>query len=743
MNMQTHPLLQTLNAQQQAAVAAPNGPVLVLAGPGSGKTRVLTYRIAWMLAETRVAPWHVFAVTFTNKAAREMRARLDKMLGGDSARALTIGTFHAACARILRREAEAAGLSSNYLIFDTDDQLSVMKQVVKDLGLDDKRYRPNALLNAISAAKNELIPPNAYLVQTYYDEVVARAYTRYQETLRKNDGLDFDDLLMETAKLLRHDDLVRDKYRARYRYLLVDEFQDTNMAQYVILQLLAQEHRSLYVVADEDQSIYSWRGADYRNIQRLRTDFPELQQHLLEENYRSTQVILDGAQAIIAHNTDRTPKHLFTHGHGGDRIVLHEAYDEREEADYVIREIMMLTRSGYAYNDIAVMYRTNAQSRALEETCVRYNVPYRLIGATRFYARKEIKDVLAYLRLAQTPDDDVSFMRVVNVPTRGLGTRTLDAVAQAANAIGGSRYQGALHLLEQGTLTNRPTQALKGFVGLVMRWQQLRAEVSVAHLLDAILADTGYEGYVRDGSDDGESRWENIQALRAVVAEDGDADAPGITLPEFLTDVALVADIDELGEEVRAVTLLTLHSAKGLEYPVVFLSGLEEGLLPHSRSLDSPQQVAEERRLLYVGMTRAEKRLYLTYAFRRGWGQYSSGGDPSAPSRFLSDLPDAVLDRPRRAQKKSGAMTPSSGRSWGASWKEPAVRTSSVRLPTPAPQLQYRQGQRVRHTHYGEGIVLESQMDGRSEMVTVLFTNGIGTKRLLASMAPMEPIPTH
>ncbi len=742
MNNSNHPLLQTLNAQQQAAVAAPNGPVLVLAGPGSGKTRVLTHRIAWMLAEMRVAPWHVLSVTFTNKAAREMRARLDKMLGDDSAKSLTIGTFHAACARILRREAEAAGLSSNYLIFDTDDQLSVMKQVIKDLALDDKRYRPNALLNAISAAKNELILPGDYPVQTYYDEVVKRAYARYQETLRKNDGLDFDDLLMETAKLLRRNDLVRDKYRGRYRYLLVDEFQDTNMAQYVILHLLAQEHRSLYVVADEDQSIYSWRGADYRNIQRLRQDFPELQQHLLEENYRSTQVILDGAQAVIAHNNDRTPKHLFTRGRGGDRIALHEAYDEREEADYVVREIMTLARSGYAYSDIAVMYRTNAQSRALEETCVRYNIPYRLIGATRFYARKEIKDVLAYLRLAQTPDDDVSFARVVNVPTRGLGARTLDTVAQAANMLDGSRYQGALHLLETGALANRAAQALKGFIELMMRWQKLRAEVSVAQLLDAILADTGYEGYVRDGSDDGESRWENIQALRAVVA-----DAPGITLPEFLTEVALVADIDELGEEVHAVTLLTLHSAKGLEYPVVFLTGLEEGLLPHSRSLDSPQQVAEERRLLYVGMTRAEKRLYLSYAFRRAWGQYNNSGDPSAPSRFLSDLPDAVLDRPRRAQKKA-TTTASSTRSWGASWQDSAVRTPGARTakeraPAPAPQLQYRQGQRVRHTHYGEGIVLESQLDGRSEMVTVLFTNGIGAKRLLASMAPMEPISAH
>ncbi len=727
MNNQAHPLLQTLNAQQRAAITTPNGPVLVLAGPGSGKTRVLTHRIAWMLAEMRAPAWQVLAVTFTNKAAREMRLRLDKMLGDASAQAMTLGTFHATCARILRREASAAGLSSNYLIFDTDDQLSVMKQVVKDLGLDDKRYRPNALLNAISSAKNELIPPSSYPVQTYYDEIVARAYARYQDTLRKNDGLDFDDLLMETAKLLREDSSVRDKYRGRYRYLLVDEFQDTNMAQYIILQLLAQEHRSLYVVADEDQSIYSWRGADYRNIQRLRADFPELRQYLLEENYRSTQVILDGAQAVISPNPDRTPKHLFTHTRGGDRITLHEAYDEQEEADFVAREVATLTRSGLTYSDIAVMYRTNAQSRALEETFVRHNIPYRLIGATRFYARKEIKDVLAYLRLAQTPDDDVSFARVVNVPPRGLGARTLDSIAEAANRLGSSRYQGALALLQQNALANRAAQALKGFVALISRWQALRAEVSVAQLLDHILTDSGYETYVRDGSDDGESRWENIQALRAVVA-----DAPEITLPEFLTDVALVADIDDLSEDVRAVTLLTLHSAKGLEYPIVFLTGLEEGLLPHSRSQDSPQQVAEERRLLYVGMTRAEKRLYLTYAFRRGWGRYGSS-EPSAPSRFLKDLPDDVLSNPRRKQKKTEQ------RQWSMTWSPPAPS----RTAPPAPQLQYRQGQRVRHTHYGEGMVLESQMEGRSEMVTVLFTNGVGVKHLLAGMAPMEPVSEH
>ena len=671
MNDDTHPILQVLNAPQRAAVTTSNGPVLVLAGPGSGKTRVLTHRIAWMLSEMMIPAWQVLAVTFTNKAAREMRNRLDRMLGDSSARAMTLGTFHATCARILRRESEAAGLSNNYLIFDSDDQLSVMKQVVKDLGLDDKRYRPRALLNAVSSAKNELIPPTDFPVQTYYDEIVARAYARYQETLRKNDGLDFDDLLMETAKLFRNDPITLAKYRNRYQYVLVDEFQDTNMAQYVIVHLLTQEHRNLYVVADEDQSIYSWRGADYRNIQRLRKNYPELEQHLLEENYRSTQVILDAAQAVIAQNPDRTPKHLFTHKRGGHNITLHEAYDEQEEATFVAREVNTLVRAGQPYSEIAVMYRTNAQSRAMEETFVRHNIPYRLIGATRFYSRKEIKDVLAFLRLVHTPDDDVSFMRVVNVPSRGIGARTLSQrVGRGQPAGNQSLPRDAQPAATRQTQQPRPNRRSTDLPRMVSTWRDLYEGTSVAQLIDYIVADTGYEGFLRDGSDEGESRWENIQALRAVVA-----DAPDITLTDFLTEVSLVADVDELAEEVRAVTLLTLHSAKGLEYPVVFLIGLEEGMLPHSRSMDSPQEIAEERRLLYVGMTRAEERLYLTYAFRRGWGRYGSS-EPSAPSRFLKDLPDEVLGRPRHKKRTSNS------RDWGNSWRTPSQSSRARTGPT-------------------------------------------------------------
>jgi len=574
-----------------------------------------------------------------------------------------------------------------------------------------------------------LLQASDYPVRTYYDEIVVRAYAQYQETLRKNDGLDFDDLLMETARLFQTNAAALAQYRDRYQHLLVDEFQDTNVAQYVIVKLLAGEHRSLYVVADEDQSIYSWRGADYRNIIRLRDDFVELQEFLLEENYRSTQVILDGAHAIIARNSDRTPKRLYTEKVGGYPIVLHEAYDEQEEADYVANEVERLVRTGQAYADVAVMYRTNAQSRALEESFIRRSIPYRLIGATRFYSRKEIKDILGFLRLAQNPDDDVSFARVINVPPRGIGSRTVNKVTAAAQRLDVSLYQGLLSLVQAEDLRSRAERVLVAFATMVHQWVELRDQLSVAALLDRILADSDYESYTRDGSDQGESRWENVMALRAVVAE-----APDITLTEFLTDVALVADVDELAEEVAAVTLLTLHSAKGLEYPIVFLTGLEEGLLPHSRSMDSPMDVAEERRLLYVGMTRAEQRLYLTYAFRRGWRSYGNS-EPSAPSRFLEDLPDEVLRRPEEARHR-GSRVSWATKSWASRTREPEA------IPA-QPELQYRTGQRVRHSFYGEGMVLESELEGRQEMVTVLFGNGIGIKKLLSSMAPLEPLPDH
>jgi DNA helicase-2/ATP-dependent DNA helicase PcrA len=707
-----------------------------------------------MLDEEQVPAWHILAVTFTNKAAREMGERLNRMLTYNIAQEMTLGTFHATCARILRREAEHVGLDHDYLIFDTDDQITVMKEVIQALGLDDKQYRPRAMLNAISRAKNELVSAGDYEVHTYYDEVVSRVYAHYQEILRRSNGVDFDDLLMETAMLLRHTPSVLEKYRSRYQHILVDEFQDTNMAQYEILKLLSGRKGeynpsggsnpaaySLFVVADEDQSIYSWRGADYRNIQRLREEYPELREFLLEENYRSTQVILDAAQSIIAGNRDRTPKRLFTRKEGGHPLTLHEAYDEEEEADYVAREVQSLLRRKYTVNDIAVMYRTNAQSRALEEAFIRYNLPYRLIGATRFYARKEIKDLLAYLRLAQNPDDDVSFQRVVNVPSRGVGSRTLGSVIEHAREISSSYYVASMALIQQKALTTRTRRALHGFVTMVMDWYEARQSLTVVELIDYILAAVGYEGAIRDGSEEGESRWENILALKAVAT-----DFPDRTLVEFLTDVALVSDVDELSETIEAVTLLTLHSAKGLEYPVVFVTGLEEGLLPHSRSMDSLEEIAEERRLCYVGMTRAKERLYLTYAFRRGWGRYS-GGSPSEASRFLQDLPDEVLDTPRQSQtsqtvKRDNRWAVSSWERSKTSKTQPGTRRSAANAQSPPFTPTFERGQRVRHAHYGEGIVLESQIDRHDEIVTVIFT-GVGIKQLLVGVAPLEPLSEH
>jgi DNA helicase-2/ATP-dependent DNA helicase PcrA len=485
------------------------------------------------------------------------------------------------------------------------------------------------------------------------------------------------------------------------------------------------------VVADEDQSIYSWRGADYRNIHRLRTDFPELQEILLEENYRSTQVILDAAQAIIARNLDRTPKHLFTRKQGGELITLREAYDESEEAAYVAREAQALRRQGYDWSDIAVMYRTNAQSRALEETFVERNIPYRLIGGTRFYSRREIKDVLAYLRLAQNPDDDISFLRVVNVPSRRIGARTLEKIADRAEMLDGSQFAGAVTLVAEEVLRGRTQRGLKRFVEMVQTWHEASESLPVMELLDRILADTGYESYLRDGTEEGESRWENVLALRGVTA-----DAPDVSLVDFLTEVALVADVDELAEDVDAVTLLTLHSAKGLEYPAVFLTGLEDGRLPHSRSIEeSPSAVAEERRLLYVGMTRAMERLYLTYAFRRSWYGRS---EPTQPSRFLSDLPEDVVQNGRRRR--------SSSRRTRSSWQSDSWSQSQQKVTHPSPsrsnqtvEKQFRPGARVRHQKYGEGVVQESRVFHGDEIVKIAFSEDL-VKQFLVGVAPLESL---
>ncbi|MBE9507267.1 MAG: UvrD-helicase domain-containing protein [Chloroflexi bacterium] len=707
-------LLRGLNPQQQKAITASEGPVLVLAGPGSGKTRVLTHRVAWLVQELDVAPWRIMAVTFTNKAAREMRERLEGLLDPSQARSLTLGTFHATCARILRREHEAAGIPRDYAIFDADDQLRLVKRAIRDLNLDDKLYRPRAVHGAISRAKNELIPPEVYSTDSYYGEVVKRIYERYQALLAANSGLDFDDLLMVTAYTFDRDPDVLAKYQERYRHILVDEFQDTNQAQYVLLQQLSGRHHNLFCVADEDQSIYAWRGADYRNIRRLRDDHPDLVTVLLEQNYRSTQTILDAARAVIRHNPDRTDKSLFTRRGRGPEIAIHEAYDQDEEAQFVVDTIQRLEeQEGVRPGGCAVMYRTNAQSRALEDAFIRASLPYRLVGATRFYARREIKDLIAFLRLIHNPTEGVSMARVINVPPRSIGKKTVTALDDAAQERGVSVYETLKEI--PGELGGRAQRALAAFLEMLERWIAAREQLTTAQLIDRVLEDTGYADYLRDGTEEGEDRWANVLELRNVAADYDD-----MTLTDFLADVALVSDVDNLSEEVDAPTLMTLHSAKGLEFPVVFITGLEEGILPHSRSFDDAEQMAEERRLMYVGLTRAEDKLFLTYAFTRT--RYGDS-EPSVPSRFLDDIPPELISGSCRQAQQSA---PQRATTW-----QPTPQTIHPVEPL------FRTGQRVRHATFGEGLVIESRVDGGDEIVTVAFEE-TGLKRLMASMAPLE-----
>jgi len=715
-------LLDGLNNQQQKAVTASDGPVLVLAGPGSGKTRVLTHRVAWLVQELDVAPWRIVAVTFTNKAAREMRERLERILGPSRCRGLTLGTFHATCARILRREADPAGISRNYAILDSDDQLRLVKQAIRDLNLDDKRYRPQAVHGAISRAKNELIPPEAYSTGSYYGEIVKRVYERYQALLVANSGLDFDDLLMYTVQLFdQHPDVLA-TYQERYRHVLVDEFQDTNQAQYALLRQLSGRHHNLFCVADEDQSIYAWRGADYRNIRRLRDDHPDLMTVLLEQNYRSTQTILDAARAVIRHNPDRTDKSLFTQRGTGVPIVVHEAYDQDEEAQFVVDTIAQLVaQEGARPGDCAVMYRTNAQSRAFEDAFIRAGLPYKLVGATRFYARREVKDLIAFLRLIHNPTEGVSMARVINVPPRAIGRKTVAVLEDAARTRGISIYEvlKAIQLPEEDgpALGTRAQRALAAFLGMLEGWIAARAELTVVQVIDRVLEDTNYADYLRDGTEEGEERWANVLELRNVAGEYAD-----LTLTDFLADVALVSDVDNLGDEVNAPTLLTLHSAKGLEFPVVFITGLEEGMLPHSRSLDDPDQMAEERRLSYVGLTRAEDRLFLTYAFvRTRYGE----SEPSVPSRFLEDIPAKYLSGSWRRARRSTVQRTTTWQSKA----EPAHRAQS----------RFQAGHRVRHGTFGEGLVVESRTTGGDEIVSVIF-EGVGLKRLMAGLAHLEKL---
>jgi DNA helicase-2/ATP-dependent DNA helicase PcrA len=719
--------LDKLNPQQRKAVSADPGPVLVLAGPGSGKTRVLTQRVAYLIGVEGVRPYQILAVTFTNKAAREMEHRVQSLLGEEATQGMMLGTFHAICARLLRREAEHLPLESNFVIFDADDQERIVKSVIREFNLDDKRFRPASVHASISKAKNDLIGADDYPITNYRDEVVKRIFTEYQKRLIASNAVDFDDLLVYTARLLEDNPSVREKYARRFVHVLVDEFQDTNLAQYTLVKHLSSAHHNIFCVGDPDQSIYRWRGADYRNVQRFEADFPDSQVILLEQNYRSRQNILDAAMSVIDRAQRRRKKKLFTERGAGEKIFFYEAPDDYAEASFVVDSIAQLVASRqFEPGECAVMYRTNAMSRLLEEAFLAARLPYRLVGAQRFYGRREVKDMICFLRLVHNPADEASLDRVINVPPRGIGEKTLATLHMVARQAGVSPGTVLLDLARGSDspfwtqFTGRAALPLADFGASLATWKAAAPALTVPELFERIVNDLNYKDYIDDQSEEGEDRWENVQELKRLAL-----DYSTRTLDEFLENVALVADQDTL-TDANAPTLLTLHAAKGLEFGAVFIVGLDDGILPHSRSFDEPEAMEEERRLFYVGITRAKDRLYLIRAVQRGGRGY---GEEQLPSRYLEDLPADLLQGRSRTGRSLRSRVDSR-----TSWTLPSA-------PRAAPILEakFRAGTRVKHPTWGDGIVLDSKAQDGDEIVDVVFES-VGIKRLAASLANLKII---
>jgi len=732
--------LQGLNPAQRQAVETIEGPLLIVAGPGSGKTRVITHRIAYLVRVCGVSPHRILAVTFTNKAAREMRDRLSRLVG-PRADSLTVGTFHAFCAQLLRRDGGTVGVQPNYTIYDTEDQLALIKQGMELAELDAKRFPPQAVQGVISRAKSVLWDSQTLgrQRQSFFEERCAQVYHHYEELLARNNALDFDDLLMRSVQLLQSSAEVRHKYQQRYQYVMVDEFQDTNVAQYQLARLLAEGRRNICVVGDPDQSIYSWRSADIRNILSFQKDYPEAQTIALEQNYRSTGTILEASKKLISINGMRLPKDLFTDNAKGAPVMVHEAYNPEEEAEFVASEISRLVRQEKRRpGDCAVMYRINAQSRALEEACLRMGIKYRLVGGVRFYQRREIKDLMAYLRLLHNPLDEVNLTRVMNVPPRGIGAKSVqDLVAWSQRErlplfAAMQRIAAALAAREPCPvpLTVRAANSIAKFAQCLDTLVKQSTELSIVELIDRVVEDTGFRRHIQDSPDNAEERWENILELRET-AREFNAEEPPNGLSSLLERLSLVADVDTYEEAEDSATLITLHQAKGLEFPVVFIVGLEEGLLPHSRSLDEPHQLEEERRLCYVGITRAKEKLYLLRAFRRGFGG-SSG--PAIASRFLQEIPPHLLASAQPARAASPIAEVQTVRYN----RRPDVAAAPPAPISARPSLQ--PGNLVRHAAFGEGVVLSCIPSGGDHEVTVQFREGAGIKRLLLSYAPLEKL---
>ncbi len=731
-------LLNGLNPEQQEAVKHTDGPLLIMAGAGSGKTRVLTHRIAYLLVEKQVSPWNILAITFTNKAAREMRERVNSITG-PVAEDIWISTFHSMCVRILRRDGDRIGINRNFTILDSGDQLTVIKKILKEQNVDPKKFEPRGILGSISSAKNELETPEDYKANAKgpYESVVADAYEQYQKQLRKNQALDFDDLIMRTITLFKKVPEVLEFYQRKFQYIHVDEYQDTNKAQYVLVKLMAEKYQNLCVVGDSDQSIYRWRGADIQNILSFEKDYPSARAIFLEQNYRSTKKILEAANVVIENNTNRKPKKLWTDNQDGPHITYYQGNDEHTESRFVTGKILDMVNSGKRTNsEIAILYRTNAQSRVVEEILNKSNITYNIVGGTKFYDRKEIKDVLAYLRLIANPDDDISLLRIVNVPKRGVGASTMDKVAQYAANQDISIFT-ALQEIEQVGLSARFTKSLRTFGNQMANWTQMQEYLAVSELVEEVIDKSGYRDALRnENTIESQTRLENIDEFLSVTQEFEKA-SEDKSLIAFLTDLALVADIDKLdedeNEQKEAVTLMTLHSAKGLEFPVVFLIGMEEGVFPHSRSLFEEEEMEEERRLAYVGITRAEEELFLTNArMRTLYGKTNA----NPVSRFIGEIPEELLE-------KEGQEKPASPFSGGSNPR--ASRPATPKTPrrpqltsTGGDSVEWNVGDKAGHRKWGVGTVVSVKGEGDSTELDIAFPNPIGIKRLLAKFAPIE-----
>ena len=758
-----HPLLNGMNDRQAEAVQTTEGPLLIMAGAGSGKTRVLTHRIAYLIDEKMVNPWNILAITFTNKAAREMRERAEKLK--TEAQDCLIATFHSMCVRILRREADHIGYNRNFTIVDPGEQRTLMKRILKNLNLDPKKWNERAILGTISNAKNDLIDEVAYanLADDMYTEIVAKCYTAYQKELRQSEAMDFDDLIMLTLRLFDQNPDVLTYYQQRYQYIHVDEYQDTNHAQYQLVKLLASRFKNICVVGDADQSIYGWRGADMQNILDFEKDYPEAKVVLLEENYRSTKTILQAANEVIRNNRNRRPKNLWTQNEDGEEIVYYRANDEQDEALFVARTIDQLSREGYSHKDFAVLYRTNAQSRTVEEALLKSNIPYTMVGGTKFYSRKEIRDVISYLNLIANPSDNISYERVVNEPKRGVGPGTVEKIRDFASSQEISLLDASANIL-LSPVKGKAAQAVYDFANMLLDLRERLDDYKVTELVEAVLEKTGYAAVLAaQATLESQARIENIEEFLSVTknfdeSPDNPADESGLDkLSRFLNDLALIADTDDGDTESSEVTLMTLHAAKGLEFPVVFLVGMEENVFPLSRASEDEDELEEERRLAYVGITRAEKILYLTNANSRmlyGKTNYNH------PTRFLREISSDLLDyqglaRPANSSFKvsytnSDTSKFGQGMSLAQALQERKRQAAPSSISTGSlpfgksgqsqpskPEVAWAIGDIAHHKKWGDGTVLAVSGNGNSQELKINFPE-VGLKKVLASIAPIE-----